>query len=153
MFEVWQTPQLLKLIDERNGCLLHENDGLIFTVDACPYYPGSCAEIRKWKPVHMNTIDFGFKLLGKVGGQSLFGLTVMQRQNSTTPFFDFFVLDEKRGDQLQFKHKLEAADAKSELVFECAYDPESKVPLLCLLKKLLRVDCGNDLAFLCQDTL
>jgi mRNA guanylyltransferase len=41
-----------------NGILVHENDGLIFTVDKCPYYPGTCKEIIKWKPPHMNTIDF-----------------------------------------------------------------------------------------------
>ena len=33
MFEVWQTQHLFKLIDEKKGLLMHENDGLIFTVD------------------------------------------------------------------------------------------------------------------------
>jgi hypothetical protein len=41
-----------------NHILVHENDGLIFTVDECPYYPGTCQEIVKWKPPNMNTIDF-----------------------------------------------------------------------------------------------
>ena len=46
-----------------NHILVHENDGLIFTVDECPYYPGTCQEIVKWKPPNMNTIDFQFKPL------------------------------------------------------------------------------------------
>ena len=31
VFEVWQTPDLFKLIDPSTGLLMHENDGLIFT--------------------------------------------------------------------------------------------------------------------------
>ena len=58
MFEVWETPDLFKLIDPEKGLLMHENDGLIFTINACPYYPGTCNEIIKWKPPHMNTIDY-----------------------------------------------------------------------------------------------
>lgn len=38
--------------------LMHENDGLIFTVDECPYYPGTCEQIWKWKPIEQNSIDF-----------------------------------------------------------------------------------------------
>jgi hypothetical protein len=38
--------------------LMHENDGLIFTVDDCPYYPGTCEQIWKWKPIEQNSIDF-----------------------------------------------------------------------------------------------
>jgi hypothetical protein len=58
VFEVWQAPYLFKVIDHEKGILLHENDGLIFTIDKCPYYPRSCPEIMKWKPAHMNTVDF-----------------------------------------------------------------------------------------------
>lgn len=61
MFEVWDTKSILKLID--SGTLRHENDGIIFTVDACPYYPGTCEEIVKWKPPVLNTIDFRIKWL------------------------------------------------------------------------------------------
>jgi len=41
--------------------LRHENDGLIFTKEECPYYPGTCEEIIKWKPKELNTIDFILK--------------------------------------------------------------------------------------------
>ena len=57
VFEVWDTVKLLKLIEEKNQMLMHENDGLIFTVDKCPYYPDIAPDIIKWKPPHMNTVD------------------------------------------------------------------------------------------------
>lgn len=65
VFEIWQTPYLFKMIDPKSGVLLHENDGLIFTTDACPYYPGTCEEIVKWKPSHLNTIDFELKKIAQ----------------------------------------------------------------------------------------
>lgn len=56
------------MIHQQKGILLHENDGLIFTVDACPYYPGTCDEIIKWKPPHMNTVDFELVKLKEIEG-------------------------------------------------------------------------------------
>lgn len=57
MFNIWDAQYLMShFIDA--GKLEHENDGLIFTVDDCPYYPGTCSEILKWKPVELNSIDF-----------------------------------------------------------------------------------------------
>jgi hypothetical protein len=64
VFEVWEVQNLKHLVDEEKGLLLHENDGLIFTVEAVPYYPGTCQEIVKWKPSHMNTIDFEMIYIG-----------------------------------------------------------------------------------------
>lgn len=41
MFNIWDAHYLLShLIDAKR--LEHENDGLIFTIDECPYYPGTC---------------------------------------------------------------------------------------------------------------
>jgi len=37
--------------------LPHKNDGIIFTKIDCPYYPGTCNEILKWKPPEKNTVD------------------------------------------------------------------------------------------------
>ena len=61
------------------GPSLIKNDGLIFTVDACPYYPGTCNEIIKWKPPHMNSIDFEMKPLGQFRGDRIWGLCVQDR--------------------------------------------------------------------------
>ena len=55
MFNVWDAHVIFDLIKNK---LEHENDGLIFTVDASPYYMGQCKHILKWKPLHLNTIDF-----------------------------------------------------------------------------------------------
>ena len=38
--------------------LPHENDGLIFTKNNYPYLPGRNNGILKWKPNHLNTVDF-----------------------------------------------------------------------------------------------
>lgn len=103
MFEVWETPRLLKMIDEQRGVLIHENDGLIFTLDACPYYPGTCNEIIKWKPVHMNTIDFKFFPIDKEFAKdsngnplALWGLNVLDRNaKNGQRLFDFFMFGEE----------------------------------------------------------
>ena len=39
--------------------LPHANDGVIFTKNKdAPYYSGTNNDIVKWKPPHLNTIDF-----------------------------------------------------------------------------------------------
>jgi len=55
MFNVQDAEAIFNKIHPK---LKHENDGLIFTLNACPYYPGTCEEILKWKPKDLNTVDF-----------------------------------------------------------------------------------------------
>mmetsp|Transcript_38705 Transcript_38705/g.84190 ORF Transcript_38705/g.84190 Transcript_38705/m.84190 type:complete len:201 (+) Transcript_38705:2363-2965(+) len=38
--------------------LTHESDGLIFQASKDPYAPFTCHELLKWKPAHMNSVDF-----------------------------------------------------------------------------------------------
>lgn len=46
------------------GCRLpHECDGLIFTPANDPYKPGTCHRLLKWKPAHLNTVDFIVELV------------------------------------------------------------------------------------------
>lgn len=50
---------LLKDVIGKDGILPHGNDGLIFTKNLeAPYVNGVNRQIIKWKPPHMNTIDF-----------------------------------------------------------------------------------------------
>lgn len=39
-------------------CLPHENDGLIFNHEEKPYQLGVNNGYLKWKPSHLNTVDF-----------------------------------------------------------------------------------------------
>lgn len=57
MFHVWDAYKLFPHLLENNK-LEHDNDGLIFTIDEVPYYPGTCEQILKWKPIELNSIDF-----------------------------------------------------------------------------------------------
>jgi len=61
MKEMFRVQDAFVLFDKILPRLEHENDGLIFTVDAAPYYMGTCPQIWKWKPMHLNTIDFNAK--------------------------------------------------------------------------------------------
>jgi len=58
VFKACDTPTIFSHLIPK---LPHENDGIIFTKNKCPYYPGTCSEILKWKEKHLNTIDFTLK--------------------------------------------------------------------------------------------
>lgn len=92
VFEVWDTPNLLNLIESKNGVLMHENDGLIFTVDRCPYYPNIAPDIIKWKPPILNTIDFELLPIPELESLHIWGLYCIQNQQPV--LFDLFMFDE-----------------------------------------------------------
>eukprot|EP00750_Incisomonas_marina_P002094 INCI1206.1.p1 GENE.INCI1206.1~~INCI1206.1.p1 ORF type:complete len:833 (+),score=170.98 INCI1206.1:246-2744(+) len=50
------------LLNHVVGLLQHENDGLIFTPNTMKYRAGTTYEILKWKPKHLNSIDFMLQL-------------------------------------------------------------------------------------------
>lgn len=96
--------------------LLHENDGLILTVDKCPYYPGTCKHVLKWKPLHMNTIDFLFKKLCTVDSQDIYSLNVITKGGNV--IFDLFVFEDP---QTPFKTQIDSNPSKT-FVYECNLD-------------------------------
>lgn len=46
------------MINHYMKCLPHENDGLIFNDETKPYILGRNDGYLKWKPAHLNTVDF-----------------------------------------------------------------------------------------------
>lgn len=53
-FEVDEVPAILNFSKR----LPHPSDGIIFTPVHLPYIPGTCPQLLKWKPPHLNTADF-----------------------------------------------------------------------------------------------
>jgi mRNA guanylyltransferase len=58
-FEVWQSRAVMAFSER----LPHECDGLIFTPVRKPYTPGTFRFLLKWKPPHLNSIDFKLHLI------------------------------------------------------------------------------------------
>jgi len=52
----------MMMFKDRIPTLPHGNDGLIFTLVASEYTPGTDQHILKWKPPHENTIDFRLEI-------------------------------------------------------------------------------------------
>lgn len=106
IFEVWECKNIFQLIDTKKDLLMHENDGLIFTIDAVPYFPGTCNEIIKWKPAHMNTIDFEIKYLGifKTSENKIWGLHVRDGRDKTS-LFGYFVFDRKNKEEFNLEER------------------------------------------------
>lgn len=83
--------------------LKHENDGLIFTPVNDPYIFCSRSKIYKWKPPHLNTVDF---LVTKTQDSGVYSLKctvseqqirIIEKQTGTgrTIHFDYFFPDEE----------------------------------------------------------
>ncbi|KAI5147987.1 mRNA guanylyltransferase [Enteropsectra breve] len=67
--------QILKEI----ASLKHDNDGLIFTPVQDPYLMNKRSKIFKWKPSHLNTVDFKIKMFDKI--HMIYGLYVQVSEN------------------------------------------------------------------------
>ncbi|GFE53229.1 mRNA capping enzyme [Babesia ovis] len=50
-------------VEEFAQRLPHVSDGLIFTPVRLPYLPGTCTKLLKWKPPHLNTVDFSVDVI------------------------------------------------------------------------------------------
>ncbi|XP_075991956.1 RNA guanylyltransferase and 5'-phosphatase mRNA capping enzyme [Anticarsia gemmatalis] len=62
--QFWELPMARQLLGEKFAKqLLHEPDGLIFQPAKEPYMPGQCDDVLKWKPSHMNSVDFRLKIV------------------------------------------------------------------------------------------
>ncbi|KAJ2944534.1 hypothetical protein O0L34_g3880 [Tuta absoluta] len=69
--QFWELPMAHQLLGEKFAkTLSHEPDGLIFQPSKEPYVPGRCDDVLKWKPSHMNSVDFKLKIVTE-GGQGI----------------------------------------------------------------------------------
>eukprot|EP00347_Sterkiella_histriomuscorum_P022369 403330727 len=126
--------------------LQHENDGLIMTQDLCPYYPGTCQEILKWKPRHLNTIDFRLKLLSAHTHQSyLWGLQTCSYDRITKTkqlhlfdfiFFDYEVKDQNGQTENDRMRTLIQNSPDMVCIIECYLDDQYAHPHLIIFNKL-----------------
>lgn len=96
--------------------LAHENDGLIFTPVEDPYRSGTCQRMLKWKPAHLNSIDF--KLAKSEDSQTGKPKLILQVAQSG-----------QHKDYAPFKPEPEDEEAWNEnpplgKILECRYDPE-----------------------------
>ncbi|XP_034937783.1 mRNA-capping enzyme-like [Chelonus insularis] len=64
----WDITQVKSLLSEKFAKQLgHEPDGLIFQPSKEPYMPGTAAEVLKWKPLSLNSVDFKLKIVVESG--------------------------------------------------------------------------------------
>ena len=110
----YNTAQLRHVFERVIPSLEHENDGIIFTPAAEPYVPGTCHSLLKWKPAHMNTVDFRLLAIYR-HRQPRFQLGAA-RGAVTVPYA---WLDPMEKDVPQL-------EALSGQIVECYFDPEWK---------------------------
>lgn len=61
--DFWDAPIAHKLLSDKfTGAMSHELDGLIFQPVPDRYICGRAMDVLKWKPPHLNTIDFRLKI-------------------------------------------------------------------------------------------
>ena len=60
-------PQIRLIVEKITPQLTHENDGLILVPNNDPYKNGRDDKYLKWKPVHLNSIDFKLRYAKRRG--------------------------------------------------------------------------------------
>lgn len=62
--DFWDVRQVEKILGEKfQSSLPHEIDGLVFQPVPEAYKPGRCDTVLKWKPHHLNSVDFKLKIV------------------------------------------------------------------------------------------
>jgi len=100
--------------------LPHENDGLIFTRVDKPYKCGKTEDILKWKPRHLNSVDFEVKMAWGIDekGEKKGKYCILHAAQKGVPFhYGFIYLDEEQQNFLLQKFQ------GRNVVIECVQDP------------------------------
>lgn len=84
----------------------HEKDGLIFQPLKAPYLGGTCPHILKWKPPHLNSIDFRIRICHeRKEGCLPESFAQLHVSNQTMPMFNLKI-DKSRAHFKQYEGKI-----------------------------------------------
>lgn len=102
--------------------LSHDNDGVIINLDDYPYYSGQSFEIYKWKPAHLNTIDFEITSINNEHGR-LYILNVAETRDKIIAVSCIFFRSEE--EKSKFELEIEELNVSGKpIIAECFYDFE-----------------------------
>lgn len=123
----------------------HGNDGIIYTMSHCPYYPGTCEQIIKWKPAVMNSVDFILKLITSYSDtEYIWGLYTRTYDNPEL-LFDCIFFGSAEENEKWRKIASKATVSNRPIVVECAFNPELDYDHLLKFNKYKRLDMVTDL--------
>lgn len=100
--------------------LCHENDGFIFGPDDQPYIAGTCELLLKYKPPHLNSVDFKFHVTSHDPTSATASLLVLSH-GGTAPFLGAPRSDIKVSGSKDNADRLRALDGK---IVECTWSKE-----------------------------
>ncbi|ORM41938.1 mRNA-capping enzyme [Babesia sp. Xinjiang] len=111
-------------IEEFAQQLPHVSDGLIFTPVRLPYMPGTCNKLLKWKPPHLNTVDFSVDVLyDEHRSPRLVELFVMLK--GTRVFYNEYLAP--YGEVYRHILSMAIRSKVTQLIVECSWITDSRV--------------------------
>ncbi|RKP23234.1 hypothetical protein SYNPS1DRAFT_31052 [Syncephalis pseudoplumigaleata] len=111
----------LHLVFDMMTKLGHNSDGIIWTPVKCPYVPGICDKLLKWKPPEMTTADFRINAKWSKEHKPIYYLEVLS--HVTYKFYDHFQPE----PDIATKWKEHLPDGR---IAEFRYDPDWKVTIV-----------------------
>ncbi|KAH0481016.1 MAG: uncharacterized protein KVP18_002917 [Porospora cf. gigantea A] len=133
-FEIWD----VAAIHNFSNRLPHLSDGIIFTPVKCPYTPGTCRKLLKWKPPRLNTVDFKSSIVKlqtpNADGSPRYLVQLLVGMRGVPHATDLWLapFGDKYKD-LMTLHQRSLVDRTATKVvdgtiWECFWSPESKTP-------------------------
>lgn len=123
----------------------HGNDGIVYTMNDCPYYPGTWQQIIKWKPAFMNSVDFNLKLITSYSDtEYIWGLYTRTFENPELLFDWIFFKDQEENEKYR-KLVSDHNKLNKSVIMECAYKHELDYEHLLKYNKYKRLEMATDL--------
>jgi len=124
--DIFSTRDIQFLLEDVIPTLPHRNDGIIFTKIDCPYYPGACNEILKWKPVEKNTVDCILMQSNEILKvfPLCYELQCVGLENRKEFFDMMFFKTKEEEDTIRQKLKFYKDTKGIQGITECYYDPK-----------------------------